>query len=287
MSEIIEIKNDKLKVGINTLGSELMYIDGANGTQFLWHGDESVWKYRAIILFPICGGLKDDKYIVNGKEYSLNKHGFARQSEFEGKKISDTKAEFILKFNEDTLKCYPFEFELKIIFELQGNKLTVKNQVNNLSDKKMYFSVGAHEGYYCPEGIEDYYIEFEGPQTLDSYILNGNLLEENSIRIIENETKLPLKYDYFSVDALVFKDIKFHKATLVHKNSSKKVTVEFNDSNYFLLWTKPNANYICLEPWNGVQDIVGSGYDISHKEGIIKLEIGKSYETTHTIECFE
>ncbi len=287
MSEIIEIKNDKLKVGINTLGSELMYIDGANGTQFLWNGDESVWSYRAIILFPICGGLKDDKYIVDGKEYSLSKHGFARRSEFEGKKISDTKAEFILKSNEDTLKCYPFEFELKIIFKLQGNKLIVTNQVHNLCDKKMYFSIGAHEGYYCPEGIEDYYIEFDEPQTLDSYILNGNLLEENTVRIIENEIKLPLKYDYFAVDALVFKDIKFHKASLVHKNSSKKVTVEFNDSNYFLLWTKPNANYICLEPWNGIQDGMNADYDFANKEGIESIDAGKSFSVAHTIECFE
>ena len=183
--------------------------------------------------------------------------------------------------------CYPFEFELKITFELFGNKLSVTNQVNNLSDGKMYFSIGAHEGYYCPEGIEDYYIEFDEPQTLDSYILNGNLLEKNSIRIIENETKLPLKYDYFAVDALVFKNIKFHKASLVHKNSNKKVTVEFNDSDYFLLWTKPNANYICLEPWNGIQDGMDADFDFVNKEGIECVEQGKLKVITHTIEFNE
>ena len=34
-------------------------------------------------MFPICGGLKDDKYVHNGKEYTLKKHGFARHSKFE------------------------------------------------------------------------------------------------------------------------------------------------------------------------------------------------------------
>ena len=283
---IIEIKNSELSVGINTYGSELMYINSSNGTEFLWNGDKNVWSYRAPILFPICGGLKDDTYKYEGKEYVLKKHGFARKSEFAGTRISDTKAEFVLESNDETLKVYPFEFRLKIIFELEGNKLKISNVVENLSDKEMYFSIGAHEGYSCPEGIEDYEIKFDEEQTLDSYILNGNLLENNSLRIIENANVLPLKYKYFTVDALVFKNIKFSKVTLAHKNSNKKVIVDFDGANYFLLWTKPGANYICLEPWNGVQDIIGSNYDITCKEGLIKLVGGKSHLFEHTIECF-
>lgn len=284
---IIEIKNDKLTVGINTLGSELMYITGSGGTQFLWNGDKNVWSYRAPVLFPICGGLKQDKYCYGDKEYTLLKHGFARRKEFLGTKLCETKAQFVLKRDAETLKCYPFEFELTVTFELSENKLVVANTVKNCGKDKMYYSIGAHEAYYCPEGVEDYFIEFDQPQTLDSYILNGNLLEENHIRVMENDMVLPLKYEYFKVDALVFKNVKFHKASLVHKNSSKKVTVEFRDSDYFLLWTKPDANYICLEPWNGIQDIVGSDYDITKKEGIMPLDAGDTKNIVHTIELTE
>ena len=283
---LIEIKNEKLSVGINTFGSELMYIRAHDGTDFLWTGDKEVWSYRAPVLFPICGGLKDDTYILNGKKYTLPKHGFARKSEFTGKLINAEKAEFILESNKDTLKKFPFKFRFKIIFELKDNELKVSNILENLSDTKMYFSLGAHEGYYCPEGIEEYYIEFDERVTLDSFILNGNLLEDKTVRIIEEEKRLDLKYEYFLVDALVFKNIGFHKASLVHKGNSKKVTVEFNDSNYFLLWTKPEANYICLEPWNGIQDGMDSDYDITKKEGIISLERGKIFKAVHTISCF-
>lgn len=283
---VIEIKNDKLSVGINTLGSELMYINGADGTEFLWNGDKDVWTYRAPVLFPICGGLKDDKYTFEGKEYILKKHGFARKSEFKARLLCDTKAEFILESSEETLKMFPFLFRFTIIFELNGNKLKVSNIVENLSNSEMYFSVGAHEGYVCPEGIEEYELHFDEKQTLDSFVLNGNLLENNSVRIIEDSNILPLKYEYFAVDALVFKNIKFKGVTLAHKNSNKKVRVTFDNANYFLLWTKPGANYICLEPWNGVQDIVGSSYDITKKEGIIRLSEGKSFSSIHMIECF-
>ena len=283
---IIEIKNEKLSVGINTLGSELMYIRSKN-TDFLWNGDEKVWSYRSPVLFPICGGLKEDTYLYNGEKYTLKKHGFARKSEFEGKLLNESKAEFVLKANEDTLKDYPFEFTLKIIFEVVDNTLKVTNIVENSANDAMYFSIGSHEGYSCPEGIEEYDIVFDEKQTLDSFILDGNLLENNSIRIIEDSNILPLKYEYFAVDALVFKDVKFKKATLKHRNSSKKIVLQFDNAEYFLLWTKPDANYICLEPWCGVQDIVSSSYEIENKEGIIKLDGGQVFTDVHTIECFD
>ncbi len=99
---IIEIKNEYLLVGINTLGSELAYIKSTGGEDYLWNGDENVWDLRAPVLFPICGGLKDDIYILNNKKYILNKHGFAMNQEFEGILLSGTKAEFIL--NKVTMK---------------------------------------------------------------------------------------------------------------------------------------------------------------------------------------
>ena len=284
---VIEIKNERLSVGINTFGSELVYITAKDGNEYLWNRDEKVWSLSSPILFPICGGLKNDTYTYMGKEYHLDKHGFAQVMEFNGEKISETKAEFVLRHNDETLKQFPFEFEFITVFELLGNKLKVTYITKNLSHKDMFFSVGAHEGYYCPEGIEEYSVSFDENQTLDSYILNGNLLENNKIRIIENSKSIPLKYEYFKVDALVFKNIRFNKVYLVHKNSKKRIALTFDKAKYFLLWTKPDAKYICLEPWCGVQDIIDSDYEISKKEGIIKLRGNGIHTFTHTIEIFD
>ncbi|MDO4746634.1 MAG: aldose 1-epimerase family protein, partial [Bacillota bacterium] len=101
---VTEIKNDYLSVGINTLGAELMYINSADKTEYLWNGDKEVWKGRAPILFPICGGLKEDKYIYDNNEYIQYKHGFAKGMEFTVENLSETKAEFVLTSSFDTLK---------------------------------------------------------------------------------------------------------------------------------------------------------------------------------------
>ena len=64
---LIEIKSEKIVVGINTLGSELAYIKDCKEENYLWHGDEKVWPLRAPVLFPICGRLKEGKYLYKGK----------------------------------------------------------------------------------------------------------------------------------------------------------------------------------------------------------------------------
>lgn len=128
------------------------------------------------------------------------------------KMCGHTEHPFFSRFAEDK-RTISIPLKEKSIYlrntALYGNKLKVLNIVENLSNSEMYFSVGAHEGYVCPEGIEEYELHFDEKQTLDSYILNGNLLENNSVRIIEDSNILPLKYEYFKVDALVFKNIKF------------------------------------------------------------------------------
>lgn len=282
MSEIITISNSVLTVAVSTYGAELKSII-KDGKEYLWDGNPDVWSGQAPILFPLCGGLKDDKYIYDGKEYSLPKHGFARKSEFVAESVSEESATFLLKSNPDTLKNYPFEFELRITYTLNGNTIDVKNEVINKGVNDMYFSIGAHEGYACPEGIEEYSVIFEVPENLNASVLDGNLLEYNTVKIGENVTELPLKQEYFAIDALVFLDLKSRKASIKNRKTGKIIDVEYDGADYLLLWTKPNAKYICFEPWCGIPDFVDSDFDITKKKGIIRLEAGNTCIKKHSI----
>ena len=149
----------------------------------------------------------------------------------------------------------------------------------------MYMSIGSHEAYACPEGIEDYDVIFEKKETLFAQDLDGNLSAHSRTPVIKDTDTLPLYYKYFVVDALVFKDLKSRSATLRNRKTGKSVTVSFPDCDYFLLWTKPDAGYICMEPWCGIQPMVDCTYDITEKEGINEVAAKDTFKVSHTI-CF-
>ena len=283
---MITLKNDKLTLKINELGAEMKSLF-ANGREYLWEGKPEVWPNSCPLMFPVCGGLKDDKYILDGEEYTMQKHGYGRFLMFEVESTTDTTAVFLHKSNNETKVSFPFDYELRLIYTLDGDSVKLEYKVDNKSDKTMYFSIGSHEGYYTPEGIEDYDIVFPQNETLNAYVLYGNLLSNQQLPIIKDTNILPLYDKYFTVDALVFKDLKSRSAMLRNRKTGKAVKIDFDYAPYFLLWHKPNAPYICVEPWAGVQDIIGSSYDITEKEGIISLDAGKTYLAEHTITVVE
>ena len=147
---MVNLKNNILSVDIDTLGAEIKRIT-VNGEDRLWSGDPNVWEGTAPVLFPMCGGLRDDKFTHGGKEYHLAKHGFARKMNFEVESKTETAAVLLLKSNEETLKQFPWEFEFRVKFALDFGRITVIYDVKNLSDDTMYMSVGAHEAYACPD----------------------------------------------------------------------------------------------------------------------------------------
>ena len=284
--KMIELKNKDAIVKINPIGAELKSMVCYN-TRYIWEGNEENWKLSAPLMFPICGGLKDDKYFYCGKEYLLEKHGYIRFKTFEVEKISETSVTLLHKSDEQTKTSYPFDYELRVVYSLINKTLKIDYLVKNVSDETMYFSIGSHEGYYTPEGIEDYDVIFPQNETLTSNILYGNLLSSQQLPIIKDTNVLPLYNKYFMVDALVFRDIKSRSATLRNRKTGKSVRVDFPDDKYFLLWQKPNAPFICLEPWSGIADRVGSSFDITKKEGIMTLGSNCEYTHTHSITILE
>ena len=279
---LISIQNQYLHVEISTRGAELQSIRDSSGNERLWQGDPAFWTGRAPILFPICGGLREDTYYLDGQRYSMPKHGFAKISEWQTENISSDRAVFLLT---EMHPGFPFRYELRAIYQLVEKSLKVTYAIQNLDDRTFCCSVGSHEAWATPGGLESYSIKFEQPEQLANYSPIGNLLPRGPVILGENVCELPLKTEYFAIDALVFPHLKSRAVTL-KKQDKEELRVSYDGMDVLLLWTKPGANYICIEPWCSAPDYVDSDMQIRNKPGILTLAPGKETERTHLIEFF-
>ena len=289
LTMIHTIENEELTVRIDTTGAELTSIKTKkDNREFLWQGDPAIWASQAPVLFPIIGGLKNGTYTYKEKNYSLPKHGFIRYNKnVIGTQNSKTKASFSLSWSEETLSSYPFKFSFTISFELINNQIIVSHTIENKDSETMFFSVGGHPAFNCPldtsEKYEDYYISLKKTKNPESYVLNDQgLISKNTISIIEDH-KIWLTDTLFDKDALIFKNINAKKATLTHKTKGPVLSVDFKDFPDLGIWAKHQSPYVCIEPWLGYADVEETTQNIEEKEGIQKLNEGKTHNTSYTI----
>lgn len=284
--------NDKLKVNIKHKGAELCNITSLkSNTEFLWQADPNVWGSHAPNLFPIIGAMKDDTYYFDDKKYNMPKHGFVRHNDnFKVVLQSETKITFKLKSNPSLKAIYPFDFEFVLTYELVGNVLHVNHTVNNTDTQPIYFSLGGHPAFNCPldenESYTDYILKFEAKEISESCLLNmkTGLITDTTKPVFVNCNTIALKPDLFNEDALIFKDLTSRKVILKHKTKGDVLSVAFKDFPYLGIWAKPNAPYVCIEPWIGIADLESTNQQLIEKEGIINLAENSSFNATYSIE---
>lgn len=291
---MVILENELLVVTINPVGAELSGIHSkVTGKEYLWNADPKVWASHAPVLFPIIGALKNNTYSYKGKEYQLPKHGFIRNNS-DVQLISQTSdsATFGLSTSETTLLIYPFQFQFRITYSLQGYRLVVEHEVVNEGQIPLLFSLGAHPGFRCPvnenEVYEDYYIEFEKEENEVTWELAGDgLVSDVSVPVLHHTRVLPLHSHIFDKDALILKNLKSKKVSLRSKKSTQSVTVYFSDFAYLGIWAKPNSHFVCIEPWLGIADSWNTDQNFETKEGILSLPPQQTFEASYTIRIEE
>ena len=280
---ITTISNSNLIAIINHLGAELISLRTKENKEYIWEGNPEFWGKHSPILFPIVGTLKNNTYLFNGVEYHLSRHGFARDMKFELIKIKDSSATFSTKSSKETLKIYPFEFELQICYSLDENKLNIDYKVINKNNFIMPFSIGAHPAFALSGDFENYSIAFEQEETLEYYLLKNDLVSNTTKKLEVNSKQIHLNYKLFDNDTLIFKSIKSNSLTIL-ENSKPMIKVLFKDFPNLGIWTKKNAPFLCIEPWFGYSDTEENSGNIFEKEGIQILEGNKIFNSKFSIE---
>ena len=281
-----------LKIQTKKLGAELTSVQ-YNGKEMLFQGAKVLdsngniyWKRQAPILFPIVGQLKNSQTQIEDKIYEMSQHGFARDMDFEEISKTENKHHYLLKYNEETLKKYPYKFELHVIYEIIGDTLTVTYKVKNIDDKTIYFGLGGHPAFNCDYSNGEYEIVFsENEDKIVFLKLKNGLIDTEKAQNILQDNKIYLKEDTFDNDAVIMKNLKSNKVILQnHETNQKMLELDFTGFPYLALWSKKGAPFVCIEPWQNTADRIDSTQIYKDKENIIELPKDKEFECKYSIK---
>ena len=283
-----------LEIESNKLGAELTSIklDGKEmlhqGNNVLDENGKVFWGRHAPVLFPIVGKLKDNTTIINGNKYEMTQHGFARDMEFEQLEKNNFLHKYVLKSNLETLKKYPFRFELYIEYIIEENKIITKYTVINKDEKQITFGIGGHPAFICNYSDEKFEIKFDKIEdNIQFYKLtNGLLNEKTESNILENNS-IKLYKNSFDDDAIIMKSVKSDKVLLRNYKEDKNILeFDFTGFPYLAIWSKKGAPFVCIEPWQTHTDSINSDGIFINKENTIKLEKGEEFCCSYKVKFF-
>lgn len=226
---------------------------------------EGAWKNHSTILFPIVGGLKNDKSkTTTGETITLQgNHGFARYSIFElvsAETVDSAKATYRIGASAETKKSYPFDFELTLIYELKEDSLSLTFQIQNHDKKVLPCQFGWHPGFSTdlglggkradwtlsfPEGLYKQYLVLD---TGDSFLTGETKVHSfnGSIPLDEHSLYCTLMYDVVNTAN--------RRVRMYNNKLQRGVEVLFHDFPQIGFWANKGQEYLCIEPWQGLDD---------------------------------
>ena len=284
------MKNNLLTVEIDSKGAELQSIrSNVTGHEYLWQGDSRFWGRRSPVLFPIVGAVWDGVYRMDGKEYRLGQHGFARDMQFDSiDDEADDEAWFALEADDETMLRYPRRFRLEIGYRLDAERITVMWKVINKDNREMHFQIGAHPAFNYPDFKETDpvhgYFHFDGKKLSRQTIREKGCVRQGETPIsLDDSGLLPIGADTFADDAIILPDKQVHRVSLLDKNLSPYLSLIF-DAPVVGLWSPcREAPFVCIEPWWGRCDSEGYVGDYSQRAYVNALAPSAEFKASYLI----
>ena len=268
-----------MTVTADTRGAELVSVL-CDGKERLWQNEDGSWSGHAPLLFPVCGHFG---VTVNGKDYPLPPHGFARKREFTLEARGENFLRFSLVSDEETKRVYPFSFRFTVNYELQGTALNITYEVHNPQEKPLFFSCGGHESFVLASDIENYKLVFPKPVHLMHFVNDEDGYLTGETRDFGTRRELALPKDILQNNfSLILGNLSV-RAVRLCTNEDCVAELSFPDFAHLLLWRPNDAKMICIEPWGNLPDGRGEQKEFSQKAGVVRVEPHETKTLTHTI----
>jgi galactose mutarotase-like enzyme len=224
-------------------GQEVFYLD----TERFTHPDLSV-RGGNPILFPLCGNLPNNTYNVDGTDFNIKQHGFARELPWTVTAESNQGGASVtveLTSNEQTKAVYPFDFNISFTYVLRGNTLEIRQEYKNLSSTQMPFSSGFHPYFLCGDKnqIEANIpsVSYEDNRTKENFAFDGKF-----------------NFDQDEIDS-VFGKLSSRSTSVVDNDRKLKIAIDYDDFyTYLVFWTVKGKDFYCLEPWSATRNALNT-----------------------------
>lgn len=272
----------RLKATVLAHGAELCSLRGADDVEAIWQAGPP-WPRHAPVLFPIVGKLANDTLRVDGREYRMTQHGFARDRDFTWVSRTTTSCRLALGDDAETRAIYPFGFRLELAYELRADELEVTFTVINTGDAPLPASLGAHPAFNWPllpgTPKDTYELVFSDHEPGPVWNVADGVLTREPVPSPIHEGHLDLASRLATDDT-----------TILHPPASRSVTygpvgrpmtqVGWEGFPELAIWSRHDADLVCIEPWIGFTSPAGFDGEFRDKPGIFTLNPGASRTAT-------
>ena len=261
----ISFSNGEISAVADTLGAELVSVE-AGGREWLWQNESGEWCGHAPVLFPVCGKCAVQ---IGGKNYPLERHGFARECEFTLKRRSKSSLCFELRSSPRTRQIFPNDFVLRVRYTLLERRLRIGYEIHNPAGEPLYCSCGGHESFSLAKPLKNYSIRFSRPEKFEAHLHDDEGLLSGDTSDMGGGKLLPLDEEFLKDgNTLILSKLRSRRLWLC-EGKREIAQISFPGFSNLLFWRPGNAQMICIEPWHNLPDRAGEPTaEFSRREGV-------------------
>ncbi|MGN0086105.1 MAG: hypothetical protein ACI353_01140 [Alloprevotella sp.] len=272
---ITTIENDIWRAEIDSLGAQLKSLCHKGlCREYLWQGCAEIWSGTCPVLFPITGGLWNKQLRWQGREYTLPRHGFAKNLEWTLLPQAEAdRAVFRIQPGVGyPATAFPFPLALELTFCLQPDGLAVYYRVwSTQPDREGYYQIGGHPAFMLSGRAADVptvtderegYLRLLDKQgqpcrRVELRIAGeqGCLEERTPVLALDDEGLLAVTPAAFADDTIIVAGRQVGRVELLDNNYRRVLTVE-SPAPAWLFWRAAagRSPFVCIEPWWGLPD---------------------------------
>ncbi|MGI8312524.1 aldose 1-epimerase family protein [Saccharopolyspora hattusasensis] len=278
---MIRLESSALRVAVATRGAELQSLRSlADGHEHLWQAGPE-WPRHAPWLFPAICRVPEDRIEVAGRSWPMPGHGFARDLDFRVDELDARSAVLSLHDSPRTHRHYPCRFSLSIRYELVGTAVLVHLTAANRDRRSMPFSLGFHPAFAWPLDTAPgpHAIAFERPEVAPTRRVTDNLLREELFEPAAPNGSLALDRAHFADGAVILEQAA-SRGIRYESPSGRAVEMDWTGFDALAIWSPPDGDLLCVEPWRGLPARIGASSDFASRPDLTTLAPGEAAEFT-------